>query len=193
MSRIGGLLRRSFGVIKEHVGTDHFGNKYYWQPEQKTWTGRIVRAKRMVVAVNPTEFEYLEGNIPSEWDAWIRGRRKQPPSIEVRIPAGFVGDSVGRGNREGRRSEKHFDLLSLSFQQSQGTLGGDRCLKINWSWRGMVLVSVDSHSNMPDISSSEETSVIFSHPVQWIKVSIKKSISAFFFFFLSRAPTPFYL
>ncbi|CAB1320060.1 unnamed protein product [Coregonus sp. 'balchen'] len=36
----------------------------------------------MVVAVNPTEFEYLEGNIPSEWDAWIRGRRKQPPSIE---------------------------------------------------------------------------------------------------------------
>uniref|UniRef100_A0AAZ3SN43 NADH:ubiquinone oxidoreductase complex assembly factor 2 n=1 Tax=Oncorhynchus tshawytscha TaxID=74940 RepID=A0AAZ3SN43_ONCTS len=44
--------------------------------------GRIVRAKRMVVAVNPTEFEYLEGNIPSEWDAWIRGRRKQPPSIE---------------------------------------------------------------------------------------------------------------
>ncbi|XP_064828018.1 NADH dehydrogenase [ubiquinone] 1 alpha subcomplex assembly factor 2 isoform X2 [Oncorhynchus masou masou] len=52
MSRIGGLLRRSFGVIKEHVGTDHFGNKYYLQPEQKTWT------------------------------AWIRGRRKQPPSIE---------------------------------------------------------------------------------------------------------------
>uniref|UniRef100_A0AAY5K9U5 NADH dehydrogenase [ubiquinone] 1 alpha subcomplex assembly factor 2 n=1 Tax=Esox lucius TaxID=8010 RepID=A0AAY5K9U5_ESOLU len=45
-------------------------------------TGRIVRAKRMVVAANPTEFEYLEGSIPSEWDAWIRGRRKQPPSIE---------------------------------------------------------------------------------------------------------------
>ncbi|XP_034152257.1 NADH dehydrogenase [ubiquinone] 1 alpha subcomplex assembly factor 2 isoform X2 [Esox lucius] len=44
--------------------------------------GRIVRAKRMVVAANPTEFEYLEGSIPSEWDAWIRGRRKQPPSIE---------------------------------------------------------------------------------------------------------------
>ncbi|KAM6964790.1 NADH dehydrogenase [ubiquinone] 1 alpha subcomplex assembly factor 2 [Aplochiton taeniatus] len=82
MSRISGLLRRTFGIMKDHVGTDLFGNKYYQVPEQKTWTGRIVRAKRMVVASNPTEFEYLEGNIPSEWDAWIRGRRKQPPSIE---------------------------------------------------------------------------------------------------------------
>ncbi|KAL0979136.1 hypothetical protein UPYG_G00181200 [Umbra pygmaea] len=82
MSRLGGLLRRTFGVLKEHVGTDHLGNKYYWQPEQKTWTGRIVRGKRMVVAANTSEFEYVEGSIPSEWDAWIRGRRKQPPSIE---------------------------------------------------------------------------------------------------------------
>uniref|UniRef100_A0A8C8HD28 Uncharacterized protein n=1 Tax=Oncorhynchus tshawytscha TaxID=74940 RepID=A0A8C8HD28_ONCTS len=50
MSRIGGLLRRTFGVIKEHVG----------------W---IVWAKWVVVAVNATEFEYLEGSISSEWDA----------------------------------------------------------------------------------------------------------------------------
>ncbi|XP_029017600.1 NADH dehydrogenase [ubiquinone] 1 alpha subcomplex assembly factor 2 isoform X2 [Betta splendens] len=45
-------------------------------------TGRLVRAKRMVVAANPTEYEYMEGSIPIEWDAWIRGRRKEPPSIE---------------------------------------------------------------------------------------------------------------
>ncbi|KAM3868159.1 NADH dehydrogenase [ubiquinone] 1 alpha subcomplex assembly factor 2 [Diretmus argenteus] len=82
MSRISGLLRRTFGLVREHVGTDHLGNKYYSVPEQKTWTGRIVRAKRMVVAANPTEYEYMEGSIPSEWDAWIRGRRKEPPSIE---------------------------------------------------------------------------------------------------------------
>ncbi|XP_050930885.1 NADH dehydrogenase [ubiquinone] 1 alpha subcomplex assembly factor 2 isoform X3 [Lates calcarifer] len=44
--------------------------------------GRVVRAKRMVVAANPTEYEYIEGSIPTEWDAWIRGRRKEPPSIE---------------------------------------------------------------------------------------------------------------
>uniref|UniRef100_A0A3B4YAC6 NADH:ubiquinone oxidoreductase complex assembly factor 2 n=1 Tax=Seriola lalandi dorsalis TaxID=1841481 RepID=A0A3B4YAC6_SERLL len=68
MSRIAGVLRRMFGIIREHVGTDHLGNKYYIIPEQKTWTGRLVRAKRMVVAANPTEYEYIEGSIPMEWD-----------------------------------------------------------------------------------------------------------------------------
>ncbi|XP_026177940.1 NADH dehydrogenase [ubiquinone] 1 alpha subcomplex assembly factor 2 isoform X2 [Mastacembelus armatus] len=82
MSRIAGLLRRTFGIVREHVGTDHLGNKYYFIPEQKTWAGRQVRARRMVVAANPTEYEYTEGSIPMEWDAWIRGRRKDPPSME---------------------------------------------------------------------------------------------------------------
>ncbi|KAM8761481.1 NADH dehydrogenase [ubiquinone] 1 alpha subcomplex assembly factor 2 [Acanthopagrus schlegelii] len=82
MSRIAGVLRRTFGLVREHVGTDHLGNKYYSVPEQKTWTGRVVHAKRMVETANPTEYEYIEGSIPIEWDAWIRGRRKEPPSVE---------------------------------------------------------------------------------------------------------------
>lgn len=82
MNRVAGALRRTFGIMREHVGTDHLGNKYYFVPEQKTWTGRLVRAKRMVEAANPTEYEYIEGSIPIEWDAWIRGRRKEPPSVE---------------------------------------------------------------------------------------------------------------
>ncbi|KAK2837144.1 hypothetical protein Q5P01_014356 [Channa striata] len=82
MNRIAGVLRRTFGIAREHIGTDHLGNKYYFIPEQKTWTGRLVRAKRMVEAANPTQYEYIEGSIPMEWDAWIRGRRKEPPSIE---------------------------------------------------------------------------------------------------------------
>ncbi|XP_019733590.1 NADH dehydrogenase [ubiquinone] 1 alpha subcomplex assembly factor 2 [Hippocampus comes] len=82
MNKMIGALRRTFGVVREHVGTDHLGNKYYIVPEQKTWTGRLVRAKRLVEASNPTEHEYMEGSIPIEWDAWIRGRRKEPPSVE---------------------------------------------------------------------------------------------------------------
>ncbi|KAM6943784.1 NADH dehydrogenase [ubiquinone] 1 alpha subcomplex assembly factor 2 [Lycodopsis pacificus] len=82
MSRIAGVLRRTFGIVREHVGTDTSGNNYYVIPKQKTWTGRLVRAKRMVEAANPTEYEYIEGSIPMEWDAWIRGRRKEPPSAE---------------------------------------------------------------------------------------------------------------
>lgn len=41
MSRIAGVLRRTFGLVREHVGTDHLGNKYYSVPEQKTWTGKL--------------------------------------------------------------------------------------------------------------------------------------------------------
>ncbi|XP_033861888.2 NADH dehydrogenase [ubiquinone] 1 alpha subcomplex assembly factor 2-like [Acipenser ruthenus] len=82
MSKIGALLRRTFGIVKQHMGTDTFGNKYYYIPEQKTWTGRTIRAKRLVEPVNAKEYEYQEGSIPSEWDAWIRGRRKIPPTIE---------------------------------------------------------------------------------------------------------------
>ncbi|XP_061585323.1 NADH dehydrogenase [ubiquinone] 1 alpha subcomplex assembly factor 2 [Cololabis saira] len=82
MSRIAGILRRTFGLVREHVGTDHLGNKYYFIPEQRAWTGNHIRAKRLVEPANPTELEYMEGSIPMEWDAWIRGRRKEPPSVE---------------------------------------------------------------------------------------------------------------
>ncbi|XP_066499482.1 NADH dehydrogenase [ubiquinone] 1 alpha subcomplex assembly factor 2 [Hoplias malabaricus] len=108
MSRLSSLLRRTFGVVKEHVGTDHFGNKYYYVPEQKTWTGRVVRARRMVEALNPTEFEYLEGNIPSEWDAWIRGRRKDPPTIEELL--------------KNERYREHIKIKALEAEEKDITL-----------------------------------------------------------------------
>ncbi|XP_039614644.1 NADH dehydrogenase [ubiquinone] 1 alpha subcomplex assembly factor 2 isoform X2 [Polypterus senegalus] len=82
MIKIRDLLRRTFGIVKHHVGTDSFGNKYYSIPEQKTWTGQTIRAKRILEAVNPKEYEYQGESIPSEWDAWIRGRRKDPPTLE---------------------------------------------------------------------------------------------------------------
>lgn len=40
MNRVAGVLRRTFGIVREHVGTDHVGNTYYQIPEQKTWTGK---------------------------------------------------------------------------------------------------------------------------------------------------------
>lgn len=82
MNRLPDFLRRISGAVRVHVGTDHLGNKYYSIPEHKSLTGKLVRAKRMVVAANLSEHEYIEGSIPTEWDAWIRGRRKEPPSIE---------------------------------------------------------------------------------------------------------------
>ncbi|KAJ1205449.1 hypothetical protein NDU88_000884 [Pleurodeles waltl] len=82
MNRIRSLLQRTFGLVKEHAGTDHLGNKYYIIPEQKTWTGQTVRKRRAVEMVRPGVHAYEAEAIPTEWDAWIRGRRKDPPTIE---------------------------------------------------------------------------------------------------------------
>lgn len=41
MNRIVAALRRTFGIVREHVGTDHLGNKYYSIPKQKTWSGML--------------------------------------------------------------------------------------------------------------------------------------------------------
>jgi NADH:ubiquinone oxidoreductase subunit len=67
--------------IKELVGTDQLGNKYYYIPEYKNWTGQIIREKRFVEAANKNEIDYDIGNIPTEWEAWIRKTRKIPPTV----------------------------------------------------------------------------------------------------------------
>ncbi|XP_063818958.1 NADH dehydrogenase [ubiquinone] 1 alpha subcomplex assembly factor 2 [Pseudophryne corroboree] len=82
MSRLLSFLQRALGTVKHHVGTDQFGNKYYVIPEQRTWTGQSIRARRTVEAVEQDAYKYELGHIPTEWEAWIRGRRKDPPTIE---------------------------------------------------------------------------------------------------------------
>ncbi|XP_051897795.1 NADH dehydrogenase [ubiquinone] 1 alpha subcomplex assembly factor 2 isoform X2 [Pristis pectinata] len=44
--------------------------------------GWAVRSRRIIEVVSPKEIEYEHGNIPLEWEAWIRGSRKDPPTIE---------------------------------------------------------------------------------------------------------------
>ncbi|XP_055490808.1 NADH dehydrogenase [ubiquinone] 1 alpha subcomplex assembly factor 2 isoform X1 [Leucoraja erinacea] len=82
MNPIRTLLTRMFGLVKHHVGTDQLGNKYYYVPQQKTWTGQTIRSRRIIEAVIPKEIDYEVGNIPFEWEAWIRGTRKEPPTTE---------------------------------------------------------------------------------------------------------------
>ncbi|XP_056680853.1 NADH dehydrogenase [ubiquinone] 1 alpha subcomplex assembly factor 2 isoform X1 [Monodelphis domestica] len=85
MSGPQGLLRALWRVfsneVKQHVGTDQFGNKYYYIPQRKNWLGQTLRERR-VIETNMKEVDYKEGDIPSEWEAWIRKTRKTPPSIE---------------------------------------------------------------------------------------------------------------
>ena len=78
-----GVLRRALSKeVKEQVGTDRFENKYYYIPEYKNWRGQTIREKRIVEAANKREIDYEVGDIPTEWEAWIRKTRKTPPTME---------------------------------------------------------------------------------------------------------------
>ncbi|KAJ1060243.1 hypothetical protein K5549_004681 [Capra hircus] len=77
-----GVLRRALSKeVKEQVGTDRFENKYYYIPEYKNWRGQTIREKRIVEAANKREIDYEVGDIPTEWEAWIRKTRKTPPNF----------------------------------------------------------------------------------------------------------------
>ncbi|XP_059734787.1 NADH dehydrogenase [ubiquinone] 1 alpha subcomplex assembly factor 2 isoform X1 [Bos taurus] len=82
--RLFGVIRRALSKeVKEQVGTDRFGNKYYYIPEYKNWRGQTIREKRIVEAANKSEIDYEVGDIPTEWEAWIRKTRQTPPTMEA--------------------------------------------------------------------------------------------------------------
>ncbi|KAM6223019.1 NADH dehydrogenase [ubiquinone] 1 alpha subcomplex assembly factor 2 [Rhynchocyon petersi] len=68
--------------VKQHVGTDQFGNKYYFIPAYKNWRGHTIRERRFVETAQKKEVDYEVGDIPTEWEAWIRRTRKIPPTME---------------------------------------------------------------------------------------------------------------
>ncbi|NWS41610.1 NDUF2 factor, partial [Probosciger aterrimus] len=86
MSRSWQVLRalrlRLFGPDKELVGTDQFGNKYYRVPKHETRAGQIIQERRFVEPINRQAYQYETGDFPTEWEAWIRKKRKNPPTIE---------------------------------------------------------------------------------------------------------------
>uniref|UniRef100_A0A2I3RP00 NADH:ubiquinone oxidoreductase complex assembly factor 2 n=1 Tax=Pan troglodytes TaxID=9598 RepID=A0A2I3RP00_PANTR len=63
------LWRSLSREVKEHVGTGQCGNKYYYIPQ-------------IVEGANKKEVDYEAGDIPTEWEAWIRRTRKTPPTME---------------------------------------------------------------------------------------------------------------
>ncbi|NWV86442.1 NDUF2 factor, partial [Dasyornis broadbenti] len=86
MSRAWQALRalrlRLVGPTKELVGTDQFGNKYYRVPKHESRAGQIIPERRFVEAVNREAYQYQIGDFPAEWEAWIRKKREDPPTIE---------------------------------------------------------------------------------------------------------------
>ncbi|BFY99987.1 hypothetical protein BsWGS_03027 [Bradybaena similaris] len=60
------------------VGSDQYGNKYFERVEDKNHN---LRASRYIKEPKNVEADYLP-EVPVEWNAWLRGLRKDPPTPE---------------------------------------------------------------------------------------------------------------
>lgn len=56
------------------IGTDYFGNKYYEIPANPQLGKR--KPSRWF---EPVEKDDFQQEMPAEWEAWLRGRRTEPP------------------------------------------------------------------------------------------------------------------
>ncbi|XP_054261109.1 NADH dehydrogenase [ubiquinone] 1 alpha subcomplex assembly factor 2 [Macrosteles quadrilineatus] len=65
--------RKFTGELK---GTDHFGNKYFEIPADDN------RNKRARYFEPIGKEDGFDREVPAEWEAWLRGRRKDPPAEE---------------------------------------------------------------------------------------------------------------
>ncbi|XP_072019306.1 NADH dehydrogenase [ubiquinone] 1 alpha subcomplex assembly factor 2-like [Amphiura filiformis] len=63
---------------KTLVGADHLGNKYF-EAVQRNSAGEVVKTRRLVESSHK-HYQYESGMIPHEWEAWVRGKRKKPPT-----------------------------------------------------------------------------------------------------------------
>ncbi|XP_053557284.1 NADH dehydrogenase [ubiquinone] 1 alpha subcomplex assembly factor 2 [Bombina bombina] len=115
MDKLRALLQRALGTVRQHMGTDQFGNKYYYIPAQKTLTGQALRERRLVEPVNKSVHEYELGHIPTEWEAWIRGKRKSPPTIEEIL--------------KNEKFREEIKIKGVSFEKDQQTTSKDGLLQ----------------------------------------------------------------
>ncbi|CAD6998464.1 NADH dehydrogenase [ubiquinone] 1 alpha subcomplex assembly factor 2 [Ceratitis capitata] len=60
-----------------YIGEDYFGNKYYEIPANPSIGKR--KASRYFV---PNRKEAFDQELTAEWEAWLRGRRDEPPTRE---------------------------------------------------------------------------------------------------------------
>ncbi|XP_005187828.1 NADH dehydrogenase [ubiquinone] 1 alpha subcomplex assembly factor 2 [Musca domestica] len=59
------------------IGEDYFGNKYYEIPADPS-----IGKRKPSRWFEPADKEAFDNEITAEWEAWLRGRREEPPTRE---------------------------------------------------------------------------------------------------------------
>uniref|UniRef100_A0A8I3WY34 NADH dehydrogenase [ubiquinone] 1 alpha subcomplex assembly factor 2 n=1 Tax=Callithrix jacchus TaxID=9483 RepID=A0A8I3WY34_CALJA len=68
--------------------------------------GQTIREKRIVEAAKKQEVDYEPGDIPTEWEAWIRRTRKTPPTMEEILKNEKYREEIKIKSREFYEKEK---------------------------------------------------------------------------------------
>uniref|UniRef100_A0A8D8LRE2 NADH dehydrogenase [ubiquinone] 1 alpha subcomplex assembly factor 2 n=2 Tax=Cacopsylla melanoneura TaxID=428564 RepID=A0A8D8LRE2_9HEMI len=89
-----------------HMGTDYMGTKYFEIPADPQ--GGVRRSVRSFEPIVKDKFDQI---VPPEWEAWLRGRRKQPPTE----------DEINRNLGMIKLKEKNAAELSLKFPSKSDT------------------------------------------------------------------------
>lgn len=114
------------------VGKDFEGNYYF---EAEPVEGRHGGRRRRFVTPDPDSDPEATGlvvpNVPSEWEAWLRGRRKTPPTDEEQLKiAAMMAAKVARAKElDEKAALEREDLLAEGaiqpeVEKPEGVLGG---------------------------------------------------------------------
>lgn len=95
------------------IGTDYMGTKYFEIPADPQ--GGLRRAYR---SFEPSISEKFDQTLPPEWEAWLRGRRKEPPTEEeIRRNLGMI---KLKEKNAAELSEKFPSTTNESFAKKKG-------------------------------------------------------------------------
>ncbi|CAF1248899.1 unnamed protein product [Rotaria sp. Silwood1] len=92
------------------VGTDRFQNKFY----ERLPGNRHYNSSRRFY--EPANYSDIQLHIDPAWEAWLRGTRKDPPTLN---------ETIIHENRRQQLSEKSIDMLGTSYgrDSAQGGIG----------------------------------------------------------------------
>lgn len=101
------------------IGEDYFGNKYYEIPPNPSIGKR--KASRYF---EPADKEAFDQELTAEWEAWLRGRREDPPTREELVKNLQIMDMK---KRNAAQLDAHFakgkDAGALPKQVEGETIG----------------------------------------------------------------------
>ncbi|XP_015926072.1 NADH dehydrogenase [ubiquinone] 1 alpha subcomplex assembly factor 2 [Parasteatoda tepidariorum] len=107
---------RSFKVIPSEgklMGEDNVGNKYY----------EASRRKESFKKLDTRWFEPKDGewqqDLPAEWEAWLRGRRKDPPTKEE-IQMNLAVANMKKENAKKNAGDKELDSKPSVYSSEGG-------------------------------------------------------------------------